>query len=177
MEQQNAVIVVSGGGGGGGGGGNANGGGSLIPVNNGNIRLNFYLCPSRGIRGNGLSDYGYLQQNGSVLYAAPAGVSLAQITNANGASATALVAHLCCNPQDYAIGPTSWYNCLQPFSGQSMADSQVPVGQYCTTFSSPHPGGNLVLFADGHVASINNQWLTANQSIWNWQNSTPLQFP
>ena len=27
-----------------------------------------------------------------------------------------MVAHLGCNPQDYPIGPTPWYNCLQPFS-------------------------------------------------------------
>ena len=178
MEQQNAVQAVqNGGGGGGGAGGNASGVGYLVPVNNGNIRLNFYLCPSRGMRGNGLSDYGYLQQNGAVLYGTPDGVSLEAVTNANGSSNTALVAHLGCNPRDYAIGPTPWYDCLQPFSGQSMADSQVPIGQYCTTFSSPHPGGNTVLFADGHVQTIDNQWLTANQSIWYWQNTTPIQFP
>ena len=34
----------------------------------------------------------------------------------------------------------------------------------------------MVLFADGHVQSIEHQWLTANQSIWNWQNTTPSQF-
>ena len=58
-----------------------------------------------------------------------------------------------------------------------MPDSQVPPGQFDQTFSSPHPGGNVVLFADGHVQSIDNEWLTANQSIWNWQNTTPIQFP
>jgi len=157
--------------------GNASGGGSLVPVNNGNIQLSFYLCPSRDIRGNGLTDYGYLQQNYAVLYGAPKGVSLGAITKANGASNTAMVAHLGCNPQDYLIGPTPWYNCLQPFSAQSVTDSQVPVGQYCTTFSSPHPGGNVVLFADGHVDLIDNQWLTANQAVWNWKNTTPIPFP
>ena len=80
-----------------------------------------------------------------------------------------MVAHLGCNPQDYAIGPTPWYNCHEPFSAQSMADSQVPVGQYCTTFSSPHPGGNLVLFADGQCVSSINQWLTANRRSRYWR--------
>ena len=99
------------------------------------------------------------------------------ITNANGSSNTVMVSHLGCNPQDYPNGPTPWYNCLQPFNAQSMQDSQVPPGQYCTTFSSPHPGGNVVLFADGHVQSLDNGWLTANPSVWNWQNTTPIQFP
>ena len=127
MEQQNVVQAVKNGGGGGGGRacGNAGGIGSLVPVNNGNILLKFYLCPSRGVRGNGLSDYGYLQQNGAVLYSRRWAFPWRHITNANGASNTAMVAHLGCNPQDYPIGPTPWYNCAQPFSAQSMADNQV----------------------------------------------------
>jgi prepilin-type processing-associated H-X9-DG protein len=179
MDEQNAVQRASSGGGGGGydPSGGAGGTGSLVPINNGNVELAVYLCPSRGMRGNGLSDYGYLQQNGSVLYGAPKGVALVKISNANGSAKTAMVAHLGCNSQDYPIGPTPWYNCAQPFSAQSMDDSQVPVGQYCTTFSSPHPGGNVLLFADGHVATIDNDWLTANQSIWEWQNTGIVEFP
>ncbi|HEY7314429.1 MAG TPA: DUF1559 domain-containing protein [Gemmataceae bacterium] len=178
MEQQNAVQVVpNGGGGGGGGAGNATGTGSLVPVNDGNIQLKFLLCPSRGVRGNGLTDYNYIEQSTAVLYGAPVGVSLALITNANGASNTAMVTHLGCNPRDYPIGPTAWYDCMQPFSAQSMADSQVPQGQMDQFFSSPHPGVNLVLFADGHVQSLDHGWLTANPSVWNWQNTRPIQFP
>jgi prepilin-type N-terminal cleavage/methylation domain-containing protein len=157
--------------------GGAGGAGSLVPVNKGNVLLVSYLCPSRGIRGDGLTDYGYLQQNNAVLYGAPKGVPLGAIASANGTSNTAMVAHIGCNPQDYSVGPTPWYNCAQPFSAQSMEDRQVPQGQYCTTFSSPHPGFNLILFADGSVQSINHQWLTANQSIWNWKNRSPIQFP
>jgi prepilin-type N-terminal cleavage/methylation domain-containing protein/prepilin-type processing-associated H-X9-DG protein len=175
-EQQNVVQTVIGGGRGG-GAGNASGTGSLVPVNNGKVLLKLLLCLSRGIRGNGLTDYNYVQQSTAVLFGAPMGVSADTIANANGTANTAMVAHLGCNPQDYPIGPTSWYNCLQPFSAQSMPDSQVPVGQYGTTFSSPHPGVNGVLFADGHLQALENGWLTANQSIWNWQNSSVLQFP
>ena len=51
-----------------------------------------------------------------MLYEFPTGVSLALISNSNGSSKTVMVAHLGCNPQDYPIGPTPWYNCLQPFS-------------------------------------------------------------
>ena len=179
-EQQNVVKAALVNGQGGGGtdpSGGAGGTGSLIPVNNGQVLLKIFLCPSRGIRGNGLDDYNYIQQSTAVLYGAPVGVSLPVISNANGSSNTAMVAHLGCNPQDYPIGPTNWYNCAQPLSAQSMQDSQVPVGQFDKFFSSPHPGGNLVLFADGHVQLLDNGWLMANQYIWNWQNTIPVQFP
>jgi prepilin-type N-terminal cleavage/methylation domain-containing protein/prepilin-type processing-associated H-X9-DG protein len=177
-EQQNAVHSVNNRvGGGGGGPGNANGTGSLIPLNNGQILLKFLLCPSRGIRGNGLTDFNYVQQNTAVLYGAPLGISLTTITNANGASNTAMAAHLGCNPQDYPNGPTNWYDCIQPLSAQSMMDTQVPQGMMDQTFSSPHPGGNGVLFADAHVQLMDNGWLTANQNVWDWQNNIPLQFP
>jgi prepilin-type N-terminal cleavage/methylation domain-containing protein len=178
-EQQNAVIPVNNGVGSGGesGSGNANGTGSLVPVNNGNILLKFLLCPSRGSRGNGLTDYNYVQQSSAVLYGAPTGVSATVIGNANGTSNTAMTAHLGCNPQDYSIGPTAWYDCNQPLSAQSVQDSQVPVGKFDQFLSSPHPGGNLVLLADGHMQLLDNGWLTANQNVWDWQNSIPLQFP
>ncbi|HTU23585.1 MAG TPA: DUF1559 domain-containing protein [Gemmataceae bacterium] len=173
-------FVTSGGNGtlqGGGEAGNAGGTASLIAVNNGNVVMKILLCPSRGIRGNGLSDYGYVQQNTAVLYGAPVGVSLDQISNGNGSSNTVMVAHLACNPQDYPNGPTPWYDCTQPLVGSSMLDSQVPQGLWDQTLSSPHPGGNQVLFADAHVQLIDNGWLTANQNVWSWQNTTLLQIP
>lgn len=177
-EQQNAVHAVSNGSGSGGGGpGNATGTGSLVPVNNGKVVLKFLLCPSRGIRGEGLTDYNYVQQSGAVLYGATTGVSATLIANANGTSNTALTAHLGCNPQDWPIGPTLWYDCMQPFSARSTQDIQVPVGRFDQFLSSPHTGGNLVLFADGHVQLLDNGWLTANQYFWSWQNTIPVQFP
>ena len=157
--------------------GNASGAGSLVPVNNGNVPISLYLCPSRGARGNGLSDYGYLQQNGAVLYNFPTGASLPLISNFNGSSKTVMVAHLGCNPQDYPIGPTPWYNCLQPFSPTSMLDAEVVVGQYCTTLSSPHPNGNPALFCDCHVQTFDNVWLTNNSGVWYWRNTTSITLP
>ena len=180
IEQQNVVQMATGGNGstqGNGENGNAGGTASLIPVNNGNVLLKILLCPSRGIRGNGLADYNYVQQSTSVLYGAPVGVSLVNITNANGSANTVMVAHLACNPQDYPNGPTPWYDCIQPLTASSVADNQVPQGLWDQTLSSPHLGGNGVLFADGHVQLIDNTWLTANQFIWNWQNTIPLQIP
>lgn len=166
MEQQNAVSVVN---------------GQLTPTNNGQIRLNYQLCPSRGVRGNGLGDYGYATPSSvggsSILLNPSMGVSLATITNANGASNTAFLSHLSCNPQDYGNGPTPWYNCTNPTNGASTPDSQVPQGQMAQALSSPHASVNVVLFADGHVQAIAHQWLTQNQVIWNWQNSTAVQFP
>jgi prepilin-type N-terminal cleavage/methylation domain-containing protein/prepilin-type processing-associated H-X9-DG protein len=179
-EQQNVVEMGIGGNNnqqGNGETGNAGGTAYLMPVNNGNVLIKILLCPSRGIRGDGIGDYNYVQQNTAVLYGAPVGVSLVLITNANGAENTVMVAHLACNPQDYANGPSPWYDCIQPLSAISVADDQVPVGLWDKTFSSPHPGGNVVLFADGHVQLIDNGWLTANQNVWNWQNTTVLQFP
>ncbi len=181
LEQQNEVQTVTGGGNGtlqgNGENGNAGGTGSLIAVNNGNVLIKLLLCPSRGIRGNGLADYNYVQQSTAVLYGAPVGVSLTAISNASGSSNTAMVGHLACNPQDYPNGPTPWYDCIQPLNAQSIPDSQVPAGQFDKSFGSPHPAGNGVLLADGHVRVIDNGWLTANQSVWNWQNTTPLQVP
>lgn len=155
----------------------AAGNGALVPINNGNDVVPIYLCPDRGVRGNGLSDYGYLQQTGSILYNAPSGVSLGQLSNFNGASKTVMVTHLGCNPQDYPIGPTPWYNCLQAYSGASMLDDQVVVGQYSTAFSSPHANGNPALFADCHVETLANEWLTSNQDVWNWQNFNSITVP
>jgi prepilin-type N-terminal cleavage/methylation domain-containing protein/prepilin-type processing-associated H-X9-DG protein len=181
LEQQNAVQVVTAGGDGNNQGngenGNAGGTASLVPANNGEILLPFLLCPTRGIRGNGLTDYNYVQQNTAVLYGAPVGVSLVVISGANGTSNSAMVGHLSCNPQDYPMGPTPWYNCIQPTSCQSVPDFQVPQGSPDQTFGAPHSEGNGVLFADGHVQFLSNQWLTANQSVWNWQNATPIAFP
>jgi prepilin-type N-terminal cleavage/methylation domain-containing protein len=181
LEQQTAVQVVTSGGNGGAQGngqnGNAGGTASLIPVNNGNILLPFWLCPTRGMRGDGLGDYNHVDQSTAVLFGAPLGVSLVVISTGNGASNTAMVTHLNCNPADYPVGPTPWYNCNIPTALQSTADTQVAIGQYCTALSSPHPGVNIVLFADGRVDAIDNAWLTANESIWNWQNNTPVQFP
>jgi prepilin-type N-terminal cleavage/methylation domain-containing protein/prepilin-type processing-associated H-X9-DG protein len=179
-EQGNVQQIADGGNGGqqgNGENGNAGGTASLVPVNNGNVLIKILLCPSRGIRGNGLADYNYVQQNTSVLYGAPLGNSLVSIGNGNGSSNTVMVAHLSCNPQDYATGPTPWYNCIQPLAASSVSDSQVLQGLWDQTLSSPHPGGNQVLFADGHVQLISNEWLTANQNVWNWQNTTVLQFP
>jgi prepilin-type N-terminal cleavage/methylation domain-containing protein/prepilin-type processing-associated H-X9-DG protein len=181
LEQQNDVQAVTGGGNpnqqGNGQNGNAGGTAYLVAVNNGHVVIPLLLCPTRGIRGDGLTDYNYVQQSTAVLFGAPVGVSLVAITNANGASNTAMVAHLACNPADYGTGPTPWYNCIQPTSCQSIPDGQVPQGLPDQTFGSPHPGGNVVLFADGHVQLLENNWLTANPSIWNWQNRTLVGFP
>ncbi len=180
FEQGNVQQIAQGGNGnqqGNGQQGNAGGTASLTPANNGNVLIEVLLCPSRGIRGNGLTDYNYVQQSTSVLYGAPVGNSLTVISRGNGSSSTVMVAHLACNPQDYASGPTPWYDCIQPLVAISVSDSQVQQGLWDQTLSSPHAGGNQVLFADGHVQLISNEWLTANQNVWNWRNTNPLQFP
>ena len=176
IEQGNAVQLGTGGAAvNSGDANNAAGTNFLAPINNGNVLVSLLLCPSRGIRGDGLCDYNYMQLDGVVLYGAPLGVSLSSISN--GSSNTAMVSHLGCNPKDYANGPTRWYNCGQPFTAQSVPDVQVPPGQPDQNFSSPHTEGNIVLFADGHVRSLPHQWLTANPAVWFYQNNSPLQLP
>ena len=108
-----------------------------------------------------------------------------QISNLNGSSNTALLSHLGVNPQEYGYGPTTWYNCNNATGGTSVQDSQMPLGSYLSPnsysppeLSSPHPGVNLVVFADGHVQSVVHDWLTQNQNqVWSWMNSTPIQLP
>ena len=110
------------------------------------------------------------------------GVTLGQISNLNGTSNTALLSHLGVNPAEYGYGPTTWYNCNNATGGASVPDNQVPLGAYLTPnsysppdLSSPHPGVNLVLFADGHVQAITHDWLTQNQNqVWSWMNTTPM---
>jgi prepilin-type N-terminal cleavage/methylation domain-containing protein len=179
MEQESALSIVKGGSGfQQAGAANASGGGSLAPIDDGKTPLTFYLCPSRGLRGEGLSDYGYLQVDFAVLYGAPLGVSMPRITRLNGTSNTLMVSHLGCNPLDYDRGPTTWYNCLQPFTGLSTDDRFVPQGQLAQLFSAPHAAGNVVLFADCHVQPIEHTWLSTHwKSAWNWMNETPVEAP
>jgi len=149
----------------------------------------------------GISDYGYyvlvpsaalsplpnsaFVSNAQCILWSPAPVNLAQISNLNGCTNTALLSHLAVNPQEYNYGPTTWYNCNNAMSGASVPDRQVPTGAYLAPnsyfppeLSSPHPGVNLVTFADGHVQPITHDWLTQYQNqVWSWMNPTPLSLP
>ena len=140
----------------------------------------------------GISDYGYyvlvpwnVPGCQCILWNATTGVRLTQITQSNGTANTALLSHLGVNPQEYSYGPTTWFNCNNATGGASVPDDQVPLGAYLSPnsysppdLSSPHPGGNPVLFADAHVQSISHDWLTANQnSVWSWNNTTPIPPP
>ena len=180
--------------------------GVLTPVNNATDTLNLFLCPSRGIRpGNaspnappgttgpygGISDYGYYVlvpsnvPNAQCILWSPTAVTLVQITQVNGTSNTALLSHLGVNPAEYGYGPTTWYNCNNATGGTSVPDNQAPLGAYLVPntynppdLSSPHPNGNVVTFADGHVQSAPHDWLTQNQNqVWSWLNSTPITLP
>ncbi len=167
LEGQNVVAVV---------------GNRLVPANN-NAQVNQFLCPSRGIRAGGLSDYNYVGQTSagpSILYSSPSGVSLTTISNANGTANTAFLSHLGCNPQDYAGGPSPWFRCVccsNPPTGESISDGQVPQGQPAQTLSAPHPNVNVVLWADAHVQAVAHHWLTQYQNCWSWQNTSPIPMP
>jgi prepilin-type N-terminal cleavage/methylation domain-containing protein len=191
IEQQNEVQLIN---------------GVLTPVHAATDTLSLFLCPSRGSRPGqaspnapgtpppygGISDYGYyvlvpwnVPGAQCVLWNPVCGVNLAHISNANGSSNTALLTHLGVNTVEYGYGPTTWFNCNNAPCGTSVPDYQVPQGAYLTPnsynppdLSSPHPGVNVVVFADSHVQAITHDWLTQNQNqVWSWRNATPLQLP
>lgn len=190
IEQQNQVQFIN---------------GALTPVNDATDTLKLFLCPSRGLRAGqaspnapgatppygGISDYGYYVlvpwnvSGAQCILWSPSPVGLAPISNQNGSSNTALLTHLGVNPVEYGYGPTTWYNCNNATSGDSMPDSRAPRGAYLSPnsysppgLSSPHPGFNLVAFADSHVQPIPHGWLTQYQNqVWSWMNPTPLPLP
>jgi prepilin-type N-terminal cleavage/methylation domain-containing protein len=190
IEQQNQVKFIN---------------GVLAPVNDATDVLTLFLCPSRGIRPGtaspnapdgappygGISDYGYYVlvpwnvSGAQCILWSQSPVRMAQITNANGCTNTALLSHLSVNPKEYTFGPTTWYNCNNAIGGASVPDMQAPLGAYLKPntydppeLSSPHPGVNLVTFADGHVQPVIHSWLTEYQNqVWSWMNPTPLQLP
>ena len=191
IEQQNDVQLIN---------------GVLTPVHAATDTQKLFLCPSRGIRSGqaspnaptatppygGISDYGYyvlvpwnVPGAQCILWNPGGGVDLGQISNLNGSSNTALLSHLGVNPAEYGYGPTTWFNCNNATGGASVPDNQAPLGAYLTPnsynpsdLSSPHPGVNVVLFADAHVQAITHDWLTQNQNqVWSWVNSTPMSPP
>jgi prepilin-type N-terminal cleavage/methylation domain-containing protein len=190
IEQQNEVQLIN---------------GVLTPVHAAQDSLKLFLCPSRGIRSGqaspnapsgappygGISDYGYYVlvpwnvPGAQCILWNPSGVGLTLISNMNGTSNTALLTHLGVNPTESGYGPTTWYNCNNATSGTSVPDNQVPLGAFLSPntysppdLSSPHPGVNVVVFADAHVQGITHDWLTQNQNqVWSWMNPTPLQIP
>jgi hypothetical protein len=140
----------------------------------------------------GISDYGYyvlvpwnVPGAQCILWNPGSGVDLVQISNMNGSSNTALLTHLGVNQTEYGYGPTTWYNCNNATGGTSVPDNQAPLGAYLSPnsysppgLSSPHPGVNVVLFADSHIQSITHSWLTQYQNqVWSWMNATPLPPP
>ncbi len=178
--------------------------GVLTPINNATDTLSLFLCPSRGIRAGqaspnaptgappygGISDYGYYvlvpwntPGTQCVLWNPAVGVNPAIIVN--GTTNTALLTHLGVNPVEYGYGPTTWLNCNNATGGASVPDFDAPTGAYLAPnsysppgLSSPHPGGNVVVFADGHVQVVGHVWLTQHQNqVWSWMNDTPLELP
>jgi prepilin-type N-terminal cleavage/methylation domain-containing protein len=190
IEQGNEVQVIN---------------GVLTPVNAATDTLELFICPSRGLRPGqaspnaptatppygGISDYGYyvlvpwIVPGAQCILWSSTAVPLALVSSSNGTANTALLSHLGVNPAEYGYGPTTWYNCNNATSGISVPDNEVPLGAYLTPnsysppdLSSPHPGVNVVLFADAHVQSVAHEWLTQYQNqVWSWKNETLVPPP
>jgi len=162
--------------------------------------IKVFLCPDRHQPTAPYRDYGYVYDNKLVtspILFEKNGATLAGITNLNGASNTALLAHIWMNPDAYAKDKATWADkthyiqsaVSKPDSrekadnptparrspGDSTATAPPPANAVC--LGSSHPTGNPTLFADGHVQILPNKWLTANPATWNWKNDKPIQLP
>jgi prepilin-type N-terminal cleavage/methylation domain-containing protein len=140
--------------------------------------IKIYTCPSRRTPTQPYRDYVYLSNPGAI-FMTQGGAALGIITNANGASNTALLAHIFLAPQSYGTVDSPWStagNTVQ--SSTQQQDSNQGGGS--GGFGGPHPNTDPTAFADGHVQNIAFVWANgsaAGQNMWNWQNTTPYTLP
>jgi prepilin-type N-terminal cleavage/methylation domain-containing protein len=143
--------------------------------------IKIYTCPSRRVPTQPYRDYVYLSGPGAI-FATQGGAALGIITNANGASNTALLAHVCLPPTSYGqVDPSGsgWFACTNTVSSAQQAQDSNQA-QPDTMFGGPHPNTDPTAFADGHVQNIAFVWANQGQNgqlIWNWQNTTPFTLP
>lgn len=165
--------------------------------------IKLFMCPDRRKPTAPYRDYVYVHDNKQVdspiLYEKK-GASLTVITNANGASNTALLAHIWMDPNTYANDKATWAdkthqvksaaNKLDARANANNVDSPrrsaaedktaIRPPANVTGLGSPHKPGNPYLFADGHVRAIPYGWNKPKgiqNWIWNWKNANAIQFP
>jgi prepilin-type N-terminal cleavage/methylation domain-containing protein len=121
--------------------------------------IKLYTCPSRRTPAQPWRDYVYCTANGpgTAIFAASGGVSLGIITDANGASNTALLAHYFLAPQDYGQVDVPWTSASNSVSiaTQTQDSNQGPGAG---GLGGPHPNIDPTLFADGHIENIAFVW-------------------
>jgi prepilin-type N-terminal cleavage/methylation domain-containing protein len=155
-------------------------GGSGTPVG-----LKIYTCPSRRTPTQPFRDYVYYNPTGlgqSSVFGAKGGVSLGILTNANGASNTALLAHVFLAPSSYGqLDPSGGGWNTMNNTASSATQQQDSNSSGSAGLGGPHPNTDPMLFADGHAQNIAFQWCTANpnpaQYMWNYLNTNPYALP
>jgi len=149
--------------------------------------IKIYTCPSRRTPTQNYRDYVYYAgSSGQSVFNTPGGAALGIITNANGASNTALLAHSWLAPSTYGtVDGGGWPATSNSASIATQQQDANPSGGGSGNqggLGGPHPNTDPMAFADGHVQNMAFQWFTgpgasAVQNIWNWQNTTPYSLP
>jgi prepilin-type N-terminal cleavage/methylation domain-containing protein len=129
-----------------------------------------YLCQGRrGTEAGGKRDYGYAPTTGnstsgvSVLDT-PNGASLDVITGYDGATVTAMLAHVWMSPSHYTGGdPTDngWAYKMNSRSNNGEAKPDTDSTGDTTYIGGPHPSATPTLFVDAHVQNVpysSDQW-------------------
>jgi prepilin-type N-terminal cleavage/methylation domain-containing protein/prepilin-type processing-associated H-X9-DG protein len=162
---------------------NSLGGGTVTGNVSATTGLKIYTCPSRRTPTQPWRDYVYYNPTTSgaqSIFGTTGGAALGIITNANGASNTAMLGHSFLQPSSYGTPDANWGaapNSVTTYTQQQDANGSSGSGG----LGGPHPNTDPMLFADGHAQNIAFQWCTANaaaaQNFWNWQNTTPYTLP
>jgi prepilin-type N-terminal cleavage/methylation domain-containing protein/prepilin-type processing-associated H-X9-DG protein len=150
--------------------------------------LRLYVCPSRRTPTQPFRDYVYVYGGGvtnPVFYDnGPSGgpVSLGQITNANGASNTALLAHSWLQPSAYSTTTDGTWGSATNYVAQPTQAQDKNGGTNTGGLGGPHPNTDPMAFADGHVQNVALPWCNQNAQtgaiyMWNWNNTTPFATP
>jgi prepilin-type N-terminal cleavage/methylation domain-containing protein len=134
-----------------------------------------FICPSRRNATSGWRDYFYYlvstSGGNSILYTS-GGANLAFITNANGASNTAMLAHNWMLPTSYSTDTLGWGTTPNSVSAATNVSDQTSSGT--GGLGGPHPNINPTLFGDGHVQGVPYGWGASNgmqSAVWNWNNT------
>jgi prepilin-type N-terminal cleavage/methylation domain-containing protein/prepilin-type processing-associated H-X9-DG protein len=162
---------------------NSLGGGTATQPVTSSVGIKIYTCPSRRTPTQPFADYVYCDSPvGSSVFGSQNGVALGILTNANGSSNTAMLAHSFIAPKSYGTPAGSTPD--QPWTAVSHSVSTATQSQDNNSGSGPmggpHPNTDPTLFADGHVQNIAFQWANSNPggtNMWNWQNTTPFTLP
>jgi prepilin-type N-terminal cleavage/methylation domain-containing protein/prepilin-type processing-associated H-X9-DG protein len=159
-------------------------GGAAGPNAAATVGIKIYTCPSRRTPTQPYRDYVYCDSPaGSSVFGTAGGAGLGIMTNANGTSNTAMLAHSFLSPKTYGTVDANWSSAPNSVSAATQAqDAATGTGP----MGGPHPNTDPTLFADGHVQNIAFQWANSAQTVgkanaglamWNWSNSDPYTLP